>query len=372
MKKTIIYSVMTLSLLTNLHANEDKNSAQIMQEAFAKMKAVAQMSDNNQKTDDANTTDAKSRDDSTFTLGKYGTFKFEKANDNVYIMHGPVVGPNKENEGFMNNPAVIESEHGLIVIDPGGNYNVGKKVLAEIEKVSSKPIIAVFNTHKHGDHWFANKAIVEKYPKVDIYAHEHMIKVSKEGEADVWYGILNRATKGNLEGTKAFAFPTKALVDGDSIEVDGQKFVVGHPKIAHTDTDLVITHENSKTIFLGDNLMKGRLGSFDESSSVFGNIELLEQIKKDTNYTLYVPGHGMSGKKDETIDPFLNYLKVLITEGQKAYDDDKESYEVKDEVLKKLEWMKDWDAFEKNAAAHLNKAMLEMGERELEAEGDEE
>ena len=362
MKRTVIYSLMTLTLITNSYADENLNSAQIMQEALAKMKAVAHRGNN---------TNVTNTNASVFTLGKYGTFKFEKANDNVYIMHGPVVGPNKENEGFMNNPAVIESEHGLIVVDPGGNYNVGKKVLAEIEKISSKPIIAVFNTHKHGDHWFANKAIVEKYPNVDIYAHEHMIKVSKEGEADVWYGILNRATKGNLEGTKEFAFPTKALVDGDKIEIDGQKFVVMHPKVAHTDTDLVITHENSKTIFLGDNLMKGRLGSFDESSSVFGDIELLEQIKKDTNYTLYVPGHGMSGKKDETIDPFLNYLKVLVTEGQKAYDDDKESYEIKDEVLKKLEWMKDWDAFEKNAPAHLNKAMLEMGERELAAEDEE-
>ena len=34
--------------------------------------------------------------ESTFSLGKYGTFKFEKVNQNVYVMHGPVVEPNKE------------------------------------------------------------------------------------------------------------------------------------------------------------------------------------------------------------------------------------------------------------------------------------
>ncbi|HIO95904.1 MAG TPA: MBL fold metallo-hydrolase, partial [Campylobacterales bacterium] len=173
-----------------------------------------------------------------FKLGKYGTFKFEQANKNVYIMHGPIVSPNKENQGFMNNPALIESEHGLIIIDPGGNYNVGKQILLEIEKVSKKPIIAVLNTHKHGDHWFANKTIVEKYPKVDIYAHPNMIKAVKEGEAEVWYGILNRTT-GNLEGTKAFAFPTKTLKDAQKLEIDGQKFVVMHPKSAHSDTDLL-------------------------------------------------------------------------------------------------------------------------------------
>ncbi len=80
-------------------------------------------------------------------------------------MPGPPMEPNEENEGFMNNPAVIESEHGLIMIDPGGNYNVGKKILAEVEKVSKKPIIAIIDTHKHGDHWFANKTIAEKVSK---------------------------------------------------------------------------------------------------------------------------------------------------------------------------------------------------------------
>jgi len=286
-------------------------------------------------------------------------------------MHGPVVSPNKENKGFMNNPAVIGATHGLIVIDPGGNYNVGKKVLAEIAKISDKPIIAVFNTHKHGDHWFANKAIVEKYPNVDIYAHPNMIKVSKEGEAEVWYGILSRTT-GNLEGTKDFAFPTKTLVDGQKIEIDGQEFVIQHPHDAHTDTDIVIAHMNSMTLFLGDNLMKGRLGSFDESSSIFGNIELLENIKRETNFKLYVPGHGKSGAKDETIDPFLNYLKVLAEEGKSAYGEDKESYEVKDEVMQKLPWMKEWDAFEKNMPSHLNKVMIEIEEQELLKEESEE
>lgn len=292
--------------------------------------------------------------------------QFEKLNENVYVMHGPVVAPNKENEGFMNNPAIIEGEHGLIVIDPGGNYNVGKKVLSEIEKVSTKPIIAVLNTHKHGDHWFANKAIIEKYPKVEIYAHPNMIKAVKdEGEAEVWYGILDRTT-GNLAGTKAFAFPTKELIDGQEIEFDGQKFQIMHPEVAHSDTDILIKHVNSKTLFLGDNVMKGRLGSFDESSSVLGNIELLDKVKAETNCTLYVPGHGISGKKDETIDPFLNYLQVLQEEGQKAYDEDLEAYEIKDEVKQKLTYMKDWDLFEKNMAAHLDKVMNEIAERDEE------
>jgi glyoxylase-like metal-dependent hydrolase (beta-lactamase superfamily II) len=36
------------------------------------------------------------------------------------------------------------------------------------EKITNKPIVAVFNTHVHGDHWLGNQAIVERYPAVKI------------------------------------------------------------------------------------------------------------------------------------------------------------------------------------------------------------
>ncbi len=303
---------------------------------------------------------AETEKNSSFSLGKYGTFAFKKMNDNVYIMHGPVVAPDKENRGFMNNPAVIVGKSGLIVIDPGGNYNVGKHVLAEIEKVSKKPILAVFNTHKHGDHWFANKAIIEKYPKVVIYADEKMISEVKNGEAEKWYGILDKLTGGNLKGTKAFAYPTKALHNGDKVTVDGEVFVVRHPKAAHTDTDLLIEHVNSKTLFLGDNVMKGRFGAFDASSSILGNIALLEALKKEKALKLYVPGHGLSGEKDETLDPYLHYLKVIEQEVRKAYEDDKEAFEVKDAAIEKLKAYEKWDGFEYTLGRHMGKLYQEI------------
>jgi len=302
----------------------------------------------------------KSERESQFTLGKYGTFSFKKMNDNVYVMHGPVVAPDKENRGFMNNPAIIEGKNGLIIVDPGGSYNVGKHVLAEIEKVSKKPILAVFNTHKHGDHWFANKAIVEKYPDVVIYAHEQMIKEVKNGEAEKWYEILDRLTGGNLKGTKEFAYPTKALHGGEKITVDGEVFIVRHPKAAHTDTDLLIEHVNSKTLFLGDNVMKGRFGAFDASSSILGNIALLEELKKEKALTLYVPGHGLSGKKDETLDPYLHYLKVINEEVKKAYDEDKEAFEVKNAVIEKLKGYEKWDGFSYTLGRHMGKLYQEI------------
>ncbi len=294
-----------------------------------------------------------------FTLGKLGNFEFKKFSENLYILPGPPMEPNVENEGFMNNPAIIEAEHGLIMIDPGGNYNVGKKILAEVEKISKKPIIAILDTHKHGDHWFANKTIVEKYPDVKIYALEYMVEVSKAGEAEKWYGILDRLSH-NLKGTKEFAYPTLYMKNGDKIEIDGQTFYIHHPKKAHTDTDILIVHANSKTLFLGDNLMKSRLGGFDGSSSILGNIKLLEDIEKAPELNLYVPGHGAPGKMHETIDPFLNYMKFLEEGAKEALDEDMEAYEIKPKVIEKMKDFQKWDAFDHQMGKHLQKMVEEI------------
>ena len=299
-----------------------------------------------------------------WTLGKYGEMEFKKYAKNLYILHGPAVEPNVENEGFMNNPALIESKSGLIVVDPGGNYNVGKKILAEIEKISKKPIIAVLNTHKHGDHWFANRAIKEKYPKVKIYAHPNMIKEVKAGEAKKWYEILERLSK-NLKGTKPFAFPAMELKDGQKLNIDGEVFVIHHPKRAHTDTDLLIEHKNTNTLFLGDNVMVNRLGGFDESSSILGNIELLKGIMKDGKFALYVPGHGPSGDKNSTVGVFLKYLEVIANEAKRAYEDEKEYYEAKEPAKKRLKEYLNWDAFNRQMGKHLNKVYREIEEADL-------
>jgi glyoxylase-like metal-dependent hydrolase (beta-lactamase superfamily II) len=297
---------------------------------------------------------------SAFTLDTYGEFSFKKVHQNIYIMHGPTVAPDIANEGFMNNPAIIEGKTGLIIIDPGGNYNVGKKILAEIEKISKKPILATINTHKHGDHWFANKALLEKYPKLKIYAHPQMIKEVKAGEAEKWYDILDKLTK-NLKGTNdKFAYPNHAIKDAEEITIDSEKFIVRHPSNTHTDTDLLIKHINSNTLFLGDNVMRGRVGAFDDSSSILGNLSLLKTLMREKPLDFYIPGHGLSGTREETITPYLTYLSGIVKWAQKAYDNDLEAFEVKADAKKELKEFKEWDGFEYALGKHMMKAYVEI------------
>lgn len=313
---------------------------------------------------------------SAFTLGKLGEFKFEKINKNVFVMHGPEMEPNEENEGFMNNPAIIEGKTSLIIVDPGGNYNIGKKIVEEVKKVSNKPVVAIFNTHKHGDHWFSNKSFLEVWPNAKIYALENMIKEVKREAADQWYEILERLS-GNLEGTKPYAFPIIGLNDGDKLEIDGEHFVMHHPFLhMHTDSDILIEHVDSLTLFTGDNIIHNRFGGFDGSSSVFENMKLLEVMKDqkgsfNKKYNLIVPGHGpSSGDYTKVIDPFLNYLKVITKYAKQAYDEDMEAFEIVDDVDAALaefpNGYQKWDAYEVQMRKHLSKAYAEIEAKDME------
>ena len=77
----------------------------------------------------------------------------------VYVIHGPVGYPTPENQGFMNNPSFLVTDAGVIVVDPGSSVQTGEMVLRQVRKVTDKPLLAVFNTHVHGDHWLGNQAL---------------------------------------------------------------------------------------------------------------------------------------------------------------------------------------------------------------------
>ena len=291
-------------------------------------------------------------------LGKVGSFQFEQLNNNVYVMHGPLSEPGPDNLGFMNNPGLIVSQNGLIIIDPGSAYQVGLQVLKEIKKISDKPVLAVFNNHIHGDHWLANQAIKEYYPKVKIYGHPAMIEQANGQQGLIWIDLMMRLTEGKTRATKVVA-PDIAVQQSSLIEVDGQQFRIHSMIPAHTNTDIMIEHVPSKTLFLGDNSFYHRMGRFDESSSMLGNIKTLEYAL-NLNMDVYVPGHGQTGKADTAIAPFLEYLKKVQAVVQLGFDDELQDFEIKEKVLNQFSDYQSWHGFDTNFGKHINKMYLEI------------
>ncbi|MCF6198203.1 MAG: MBL fold metallo-hydrolase [Hyphomicrobiaceae bacterium] len=300
---------------------------------------------------------------SAWTLKDVGTFKFEPLANNVYVMHGPKEEPNVKNIGFMNNPAFIISANGLIIVDPGSTLQVGEHVLAEIRKISKKPVLAVFNTHIHGDHWLGNQAIKNAFPDVKIYGHPKMIEQANGGNGANWVDLMSQLTNGLSKGTKVVA-PTLAVDNGALIKIEDQSFRIHHLSNAHTDTDIMIEHVDSKTLFLGDNSFVQRMGRFDDSANMHGNIKALQHavaLKLDH----YVPGHGQSGSADIAVQPFLTYLEKMRVSVTKGYRAEKPDYKIRNDIIGEFAAYKDWAGFDSNFGKHVNKIYLEIEELEF-------
>lgn len=297
------------------------------------------------------------------TVANQNEYVFEKMVDDVFVMHGPLELPNEENDGFMNNPGAILVENGVVVVDPGSSYYIGKKLISDIKKITTAPIVAVFNTHVHGDHWLGNHAIKELYPNAKIYGHKVMIERAIEEEGEKWVDLLNKYTNG-LTHTTIPTPPGNSVKHLDEININGSIFRIHAPtEKAHTNTDIMIEHVASKTLFLGDNLFNGRLGRFDNTSDMHLNIELLNYASK-LNFTTYVPGHGQSGSADVALNPFIYYLDVIKADSYAGYENDLEDYEVKPGALAQLKGYEDWTDFSM-VGLHINKFLSEIEDRDL-------
>ena len=185
-------------------------------------------------------------------------FKAEQVSSHVWVMHGPLELPNEKNQGFMNNPAFVVTDGGVVVVDPGSSVHTGNMLLREIRKVTDKPVIAVFDTHVHGDHWLGNDAIKRAFPEADIYAHHKTISMIDGGEGQTWLDLMHDMTKGATDGTK-IVNAEDALNGGEDLSIGGHQFQIIHHGQAHTLTDIMILYKQDNVLFTGDNVTNKRI-----------------------------------------------------------------------------------------------------------------
>jgi len=265
-------------------------------------------------------------------------FAFEQVTDNTWVMHGPRELPNPQNKGFMNNPAIVKTSAGLVMVDPGSTVHIGENVLAEVKKVSDLPVVAIFNTHIHGDHWLANQAVKAAYPDVKIYGHPEMLVEIENGEGENWVNTMNTLTEGASLGTEVVA-PNLTVDNTDVIKVGDTRFKIHHYGISHTKTDIMIEVVESSVVFLGDNVLSLRIPRTSDGTFQ-GNISTIKTIL-ESDINTYVPGHGPTGDK-AMVETYLNYLVQVYEAAQKAFEDDLDSSDVLTITKETTAAYKDW------------------------------
>ncbi|MEW6765169.1 MAG: MBL fold metallo-hydrolase [Pseudomonadota bacterium] len=216
----------------------------------------------------------------------------KKLSAHVYVVIAPDGFPNPKNQGMMSNVTFVVTQKGVVILDSGASVQIGEMVLRQIRKVTDKPVIAVFNSHYHGDHWLGNHAFVDAYKDIPIYAHPLTTSAIKTGQGEFWQHLMERSTDNATLGTIVTP-PNKVINHGDEVKFGDVTIRCHHYAKAHTPSDISFEVVEDKIVHVGDVAMDRRI-AFMEDGSYLGTFKTYDELEK-IKPTLWLPGHGIPG-----------------------------------------------------------------------------
>jgi glyoxylase-like metal-dependent hydrolase (beta-lactamase superfamily II) len=215
--------------------------------------------------------------------------------------------------GAGGNSTIIIAQNSVIVVDAKQTEPGAKDLLAEIAKITPKPVKTVFITHSDGDH--VNGIVA--FPKdVKVITHENN---KKEQEAAI--------AAGGRGAPPADRLPQQVVTKNkEDMTIDGVKLELLHFAPAHTSGDLIVYYPAEKIVSTGDIVTTNRADDnpnvhFEKNGSTQGwlaNVKGMIALNADT----YVPGHGDLATKADLQRKFTatterrNKIAAMVKQGK--------------------------------------------------------
>lgn len=284
---------------------------------------------------------------STPTSAQSQSFNIVKVADGVYAGIGQ--------KGVFGNGAFIVTQDFVVVVDTQLRPTWARDMIAEIKKVTDKPVRYVINTHWHSDHTLGNQAYVAAYgPSVEF------IGQSNTREDLIAKGVPNLQVQLNQAVPDNIARLQKQLADGKdargnaltsdartalefqlslqqaylaelpqihivpstityenemSIYAPDKEIRLYHFSYAHTRGDTVVYLPKEKVVITGDLLTNGIPNT--KNSYPVEWITTLEGIDK-LDWTTAIPGHGDVQQGKTQLETLLSYWKDVVADVRAA------------------------------------------------------
>ena len=249
-----------------------------------------------------------------FTFKNSLSFEVNQVAEGLYVHFGEQNDSNEKNKGDIANIGFIVGSKSIAVIDTGGTPEIGERLLKKIKETSSLPISHIIITHSHPDHFFGTEAFIND--KVKIIGHEKLERAlitNFEFYKNLQFNLIKEESikKARL------ILPNQTVKVGsiETIDIGNRKIEIKAWKSGHTDNDLSI-FDKQTNFFWSENIFVNRVPSI--RASVKGWKSNLDEILKMDIDTI-IPGHGPLKKKNEAIEPMMNYFDRLIKEVRKFH-----------------------------------------------------
>jgi glyoxylase-like metal-dependent hydrolase (beta-lactamase superfamily II) len=240
-----------------------------------------------------------------------------------YIVQGHSALGTPANENFISNSGFVVTDDGVVVVDALGSPPLARRMLAEIRRITPKPIRYVVLTHYHADHIYGLQ--VFKDAGAEIIAHalgrEYLYSDAAQQRLAASRKDLSPAIDADTRLVPADLWVGSSEPRADTVlQLGGIEFIVRPMGPSHTSEDLAVFVPSLGVLFCGDLLFRGRIPFVGQADSG-GWIRALDRMLT-MKPKVVVPGHGPASTDplaDMTLTrDYLAYLRETM--GRAAQD----------------------------------------------------
>ena len=214
-----------------------------------------------------------------------------------------------------SNAGFVIGDDGVLVIDSFFNLDAARALVAEIHRLTPKPIRYVVNTHYHLDHTGGDQVL--RAAGAIIIAHRNVRGWVRTNNAHLFGDRITPAISAQIA-----AVPLPDIVTDKDLTVWlGSRKVVVRTVLGHTGGDLTIFVPDAKVLFTGDmlwrkvppNLIDGSVKEWTATDADF-------LAMPDAAHITFVPGHGdVADAKDvQDFRQYLLDLRRFVADGRRA------------------------------------------------------
>ena len=201
--------------------------------------------------------------------------------------------------GAGGNITLQVGDNGVLVVDTG-LAPASDKVIAEIRKLSRKPLRYVVNTSVHADHTGGNEAFSKEGGTSTVVNIVNTPGASASNSVQILgnEAILDRMTASR----PSLAWPTDTFFDEPKeLYFNGESLQILHQPMAITDGDSLVYFRRSDVVSTGDIFMTTGYPPIDleNGGSIQGVLDALNRIldltipaHHEEGGTMVIPGHG--------------------------------------------------------------------------------